>query len=56
MKLSAPKKMLFWIAVIIAVVGIIAKFVNIPFLSMHTFVIVLIAFIVLAIGNLVKGL
>jgi len=56
MKLSAPKQITFWIAVVIAVVGVIAKLVSIPVLSRGPGWLLLIAFIVLAAGNLVEGL
>ena len=55
-KLSAPKKATFWIAVIIAIVGVISALVVIPVLSPLAFWIVVIAFVLLALGNLVKGL
>ncbi len=56
MKLSAPKQITFWIAVVVAVVGVIASFVTIPVLSGFAFWLVVIAFIILAAGNLVDGL
>jgi hypothetical protein len=56
MKLSAPKQITFWIAVVIAALGILAKLVTIPVLSGYAGWLVLIGFIVLAAGNLVEGL
>ncbi len=56
MKLSAPKQITFWIAVAIAVVGVIAKLVSIPMLSRGPGWLMLIAFVVLAAGNLIEGL
>ena len=56
MKLSAPKQITFWIAVAIAVLGVIAKLVSIPLLSREPGWLVVIAFIVLALGNLIDGL
>jgi len=56
MKLSAPKQITFWIAVVIAVLGGIAKLVSIPVLSRGPGWLVLIAFVVLAAGNLIEGL
>ena len=55
MKLSEPKEITFWIAVIIAVIGILAELVIIPGLSGFAFWLVVIAFIVLVLGNLLKG-
>jgi hypothetical protein len=56
MKLKAPKQITFWIAIAMAAVGIIAKFVNIPVLTEYAGWLVLLAVIVLAAGNLIKGL
>ncbi len=56
MKLSAPKQITFWIAVVIAVLGVIAKLVAIPMLSAYPGWLLLIAFVVLAAGNLIEGL
>ena len=56
MKLSAPKQITFWIAVVIAALGVIAKLVTIPVLSRFPGWLVLIAFVVLAAGNLIEGL
>ncbi len=55
MKLSAPKKVTFWVAVVVAVVGVIASLVTVPVLSGFAFWLVVIAFIILLLGNLVKG-
>jgi hypothetical protein len=56
MKLKAPKQITFWIAIAIAVVGIIAKLVNIPILAVYPGWLAVLAFVVLAAGNLIKGL
>jgi hypothetical protein len=56
MKLSAPKQITFWVAVVVAVVGVIASLVTIPVLSGIAFWIVVVAFVILALGNLIKGL
>ena len=56
MKLSAPKQITFWVAVVIAVLGAIAKLVAIPVLSGFPGWLLLIAFVVLALGNLIEGL
>ncbi len=55
MKLSAPKQLTFWIAVILAVLGVLATLVTIPVLSGFAFWLVVIGFIVLAVGNLIEG-
>ena len=56
MKLQAPKEITFWVAVAIAAVGVISKLVTIPMLSGFSGWLLLIAFVVLAAGNLIKGL
>ncbi len=56
MQLSAPKQITFWVAVVVAVIGLIASFVAIPFLSTYAFWIVVLGFIILAAGNLMEGL
>ena len=56
MKLSAPKKNTWWIAVVVGVVGIIANFVAIPFLSAYAFWLVVIGFVLLALATYLKGL
>jgi hypothetical protein len=55
MKLSAPKQTTFWIAVILAVLGLLAFLVEIPVLSGFATWLIVIGFIVLAIGNLIEG-
>lgn len=55
MKLSPPKHVTFYIAVILAVLGIIGSFVSIPVLSGLAFWLVVAGFVVLAAGNLIDG-
>lgn len=56
MNLSAPKQVTFWVAVILAVLGILAQFVTIPVLSGTAFWLVVLGFVVLMIGNLAEGI
>jgi len=56
MDLNEPKVITFWIAVVVAVIALIAFIVTIPVLSGIAFWLLLIAFIILAAGNLVKGM
>jgi uncharacterized membrane protein HdeD (DUF308 family) len=56
MKLSAPKNVTWWIAVFLGLIGILASVVSIPFLSDNSFWIVALAFILLALATLLKGL
>jgi hypothetical protein len=52
MKLSEPKTITFWIAVILGVLGVVAYFA----FNSYAFWLVLIGLIVLVLGNLMKGL
>jgi len=57
MKLSEPKVVTFWIAVILVVLGILASLGSLPGLSAgYAFWLVVAGFVVLALGNLMKGL
>jgi heme/copper-type cytochrome/quinol oxidase subunit 1 len=56
MKLTPPKHITFWIAVVLAVLGVLATLVTIPVLSGFAFWLVVIGFVLLALGNLVDGL
>jgi hypothetical protein len=54
MKLSEPKVITFWIAVLLGVLGVCGLF--IAFLEPFKFWLVLAGLVVLALGNLLKGL
>jgi len=55
MNLNEPKVITFWIAVVVAVIAVISAIVTIPVLSGIAFWLLLIAFVILAAGNLLKG-
>lgn len=54
MKLRAPKNITFYVAVILAVLGLISQLFGV--VSGAAFWLVLVAFVVLALGNLLEGL
>ena len=56
MNLSAPKKATWVVAVIIGALGVLGNFVQIPVVSDLSFVLVLIAFVLLAIATLLNGI
>jgi hypothetical protein len=56
MKLSEPKVVTFWIAVILALLGVLASQGIIAGLASYAFVLVVAGFVLLALGNLMKGL
>ena len=55
MTLSAPKQIVFIIAVVLAILAVLGMFVAIPVVSANAFWTMTLAFIVLAAGNLLKG-
>ena len=55
-KLSEPKVVTFWIAVILVVLGILAFLGTISALSGYAFWLVAAGFVLLALGNLMKNL
>lgn len=55
MKLSAPTFVTFIIAVVLAVIALIGFLVTIPFVSTYAFWILLVGFIVLVLGVMLKG-
>jgi len=55
MKISRPTKPVFWISVILAGLGILGSIIPIPVVSGYTFILVAIGYIVLFLGNVLKG-
>ena len=55
MKLSAPKTVVWWIATILGFLGIIGKFVVVPFITVNSWWLVAIAFVLLFLGTFLKG-
>jgi hypothetical protein len=55
MKLTPPKKSTFWISVVLAALGLVGALVTIPVLSSLAFWLVLVGYLVLAAGLLLKG-
>ena len=56
MDLSPPTTVVFVVSVILALLALVGHFVSIPFFSEHGFWMAIIAYIVLAVGNVAKGL
>lgn len=56
MKLSEPKVVTFIIAVVLALLAVLGYLVPIPLISLHPFWLLSIAFLLLAIANLIDGL
>jgi heme/copper-type cytochrome/quinol oxidase subunit 1 len=56
MKISAPKKVVWWIALILAAAGIIFSFISVPFLSQISFWLVVASAVLLILATRIKGL
>lgn len=56
MKLSAPKVVTWWIAILLGILGILGKVVSIPILSALAFWLVVIGLVLLALATVIKGL
>jgi hypothetical protein len=56
LKLSEPKEVTFWIAVALAILGVLASQGIISGLASYAFLLVVAGFILLALANLVKDL
>jgi hypothetical protein len=56
MNLSAPTMPVFLISLILAVLAIIGRFADIPLISDNVFSVAIIAYVVLLVGNVAKGL
>lgn len=55
MRLTPPKKNVFWIATVLAALGLLGKLVDLPFVSDYYFWFVVVGFVLLWLGNTVKG-
>lgn len=56
MNLSAPTKPVFLIALLLGVLAIVATFVAIPVASANAFWLLALAFVMLVIGNVARGM
>ena len=55
MSLSPPTTVVFVVSIILAVLAIIGAFVPIPFITEHGLWVAIVAYIILAIGNIFRG-
>ncbi|MBN2413727.1 hypothetical protein JXQ31_18755 [candidate division KSB1 bacterium] len=55
MRLSAPKKFTWWASLILAILGLVGSLVVIPGISPIAFFLVLVAYIILFLGTILKG-
>ena len=56
MKLNAPTQNFWWISVILVVLGVVAKFVTITFVTAYSFWFVTVGFVLLALSTVLKGM
>ena len=56
MKLNAPKRVTWWIAVVLGVLGIVGEYVPLGIISDNAFLFVAIGFVLLALATFIKGL
>ncbi len=56
MKLNTPKKVTFIVAVVLAALGLLGALITIPVLTDLAVWLVLVGFVLLALGNLLEGL
>jgi len=55
MKLTPPTKNVFWISVVLAALGLLGRYVNVPFVSDYYFYFTLVGYILLFFGVTLKG-
>jgi hypothetical protein len=55
MNLSPPTTAVFIISLVLAALAVIGKFAAIPFITDHGFWVAVVAYVILAVGNLFRG-
>ena len=55
MNLSPPTVAVFVISLILAVLAVIGQFATIPLISQHDFWVAIIAYVIIAVGNVFRG-
>lgn len=56
MKLTPPKAVTFWISILLVVLGVAASVINLGFVTTYSTAVIVLGFVLLALGNMVKGL
>jgi hypothetical protein len=56
MKLSPPKVITWWIAVIVGAIGVLGELLSIPAIAPFAFWLVVIGFVLLAVATAIQGL
>lgn len=55
MRLTPPTRNVFWISVVLAALGLVGSFISIPFVSANAFWFVVVGYVLLFLGNTMKG-
>lgn len=55
MNLSAPTTMVFVVSVVLAILAIISTFTPLPFISDNAFWVAIAGYVILALGNVLRG-
>ncbi|MGV8026410.1 MAG: hypothetical protein AB2L18_07640 [Anaerolineaceae bacterium] len=55
MKLSTPTKLVFWLATVLGALGIIGNFIALPLIGGYEFWLLAVGFVLLWLGNVLKG-
>ena len=55
MQLTPPKKIVFYISLLLAVLALVGYFVDLPFVTEYGFWLAIVGYALLAAGNAVKG-
>lgn len=56
MKLTPPKAVTFWVSILLVVLGAAASVIPLGFVSTFSTAIMVLGFVILALGNMIKGL
>jgi len=56
MNLSAPKKITWWIATVLGVLGILGTYISIPFVSTYAFWFLVVGFVLLVLATFLNDL
>ena len=55
MRLNAPKKIVWLISLILAILSVLSLFIAIPFVSLYSFWIMAVAWLLMFLGTVLKG-
>ena len=56
MKLTPPKQKVFWLSAVLVVLGLLGWYLDIPYVTEYNYHLVLAGYVLLFLGNTMKGL